>query len=1213
MKRITSLLLIIVALCGFGAIVSKAAELQPIAFPFIGRWQPASDPVLIDDYGLQDIQNMRRSGKQFKGISGHTIINATSISAAPYFINGFHFRKDQPSESHVLVVAADTATPTASYLYRNTTAIPGAGDFSPFILHTDASDGIGAGRFSVAPQGNMVYANGAETLIWGGNEIEATAVVTSTAALTGTSSSLTNPQDYSDQLRNTRRTAGHTAVFGTVIDSYTKYLLHSDGTDASTIIVDAISTGRVITSAGSAQLDTAQEKFGTASSMYASATTDSISAADNADWDLGAGDFTVDAWVRGSSFATGSGTAVVIHPYMTSAATPYPFVVQQNQYPWEAFDGNVNTVGIVSVYGQYGLDLGAGRAAVATKYTIQAGTTAQGNQPKSWTFSGSNGGSWTTLHTQTNITSWTSQEVKTYTFANSTAYRYYWLYPTASNGTYVSVAEIQIYAAPYSNGTILSQSTTGNLGWGFYASGNALTFSYSTNGTDALSKSVTWFPVASTWNHLAVSRSSADLRFFVNGTQQGATQSLTGITFNNSTTTLVSGAGFNGWIDELRLSKGIARWTSSFAVATEPYGTGSPYWLVGFTRPIQGVKLYVVNPNTTTSTLAVSEWNGVSWTALSPTDNTSVGGISLAQTGTVTWPSTVGTSSQKYISGLPIYWYQFYLSAGAATVYYVTVDAPIQSVKNIWDGRYSYVANCLKWNAVNYIDYTDAVNDETTLTYLDVSSLSTTHNFVAGFSEPMQGVLLRMVAGKENTASATTMTVSAWDGSVWAALSGVFDDTKTSTTSLSQTGVVSWQSPGAGLEYERAIGNSAPIYYYQFKFAAALSANTQIAEIRGIAAPAPVGAYKFSETFQNRLFLFNEAAGEKNKAIYSVENAPDVFNGPGSGSLYFGDNTEIMAAASVYNVFGNSPYDQMIVGKKSEIYRLAGDSPETWNSKRISGNIGVVAPLSMVACEVAGGEDDTRSNVVIWQGDKGFYMTDGALVVPISDDIKCYFDPNDSRYIPTARRSKTVAWYDPLLRAYKALISSGTGQTHHNIELEYSLLTKEWTKIYRANSGGADPLQSGFQVIDTNGIGYTYGGNKSGFLYRLENGDTFAGTNITQYLHTKDLILDTVSPLFRKSTVKYLRTAHKKKAAAIGGGTISVAHYGDQTLTVDNVSNQNVPDPFSMSTAPYNTQSCALGPALYHSFKFTTSDTTAAGGMELIGLGFFAEPHTALR
>jgi hypothetical protein len=28
---------------------------------------------------------------------------------------------------------------------------------------------------------------------------------------------------------------------------------------------------------------------------------------------------------------------------------------------------------------------------------------------------------------------------------------------------------------------------------------------------------------------------------------------------------------FNGWIDEVRISKGIARWTSNFTPPTQPY------------------------------------------------------------------------------------------------------------------------------------------------------------------------------------------------------------------------------------------------------------------------------------------------------------------------------------------------------------------------------------------------------------------------------------------------------------------------------------------------------------------------------------------------------------------------------------------------------------------------------------------------------------------
>jgi hypothetical protein len=33
---------------------------------------------------------------------------------------------------------------------------------------------------------------------------------------------------------------------------------------------------------------------------------------------------------------------------------------------------------------------------------------------------------------------------------------------------------------------------------------------------------------------------------------------------------------FNGWIDEVRISKGIARWTSNFTPPTAPYSVDDP-------------------------------------------------------------------------------------------------------------------------------------------------------------------------------------------------------------------------------------------------------------------------------------------------------------------------------------------------------------------------------------------------------------------------------------------------------------------------------------------------------------------------------------------------------------------------------------------------------------------------------------------------------------
>jgi len=1432
MKKLLAIILILLT---FG--IGIAGEILPIPFAFTGRWQPAADPVLIDDLGLQDIQNMRRSGKHYKGIAGHTIINSTSISAAPVILNGFHFRKDQPQESHVIVVAADSTSPTASYLYRNTTAVPSAGNFSGTILHTDAAVGIGKGRFSNAPAGNMVYANGAETLIWGGNESLPTSFITSTDSLTGTASLLTNPNDYTDQIRNTRQTADQVALVGGGIDAYTVLLLHGNGADESTTFTDSETTPKSVTSAGSTQIDTAQYKFATGSILF-DGTGDYLTTADHSDWNMADGKFTIDFWVRfnelpedgesmilfsqssdadnsavfslgytavvgGNEYpeaqssdyvlATSSVSTATNAPYFatdpaksltgsatsttwvseTSATTNQRFHIDigtaavvtriyyenyhdsggdtdkgvQNFTLWGhngtgviasggsiTYSGgykihtftssgtfSVTRVGNVSIHahgggggggGGGGIETTGGTGSAGNASSVGAIISAAGGGGGTGGF-GSDGGSvagtvgstggnglggtggyagggtaehgdaiggaggpggdadiehemtigshvvtigsggtggtagggvgstataggagtkgvviiqypsdpvFTTLTYGTD-TGWTQLATSQNSFdehaaadaadpkyidvTNPTAYRYYAIKCVNNYGDATSMGLRHV--------VLLSETTPAV---------SSFTLSLKTAGETATPINAVEWPsgaVVNTWYHIALIRGWGGVAnswtVTLNGTNLGVTTLAT--TYPDVAAALQIGSGatgiaFNGWIDELRISKGVARWVANFVPPTFAYRTGSSYWVVGSMRPLQGVKFYVSEKNTTTSTIAAKEWNGVSWTTLTVTDNTSLNGVTLAQTETVKWASTVDSSKVKYISGLSLYWYQFSISSGSATIYYTTVDAPMQEIRNIWNGSESYVGKCLKYNGTTFIDYTDEVNDEdATNSYADFSSMTTAHYILLGFPTPQQGFNFTFVAGQENSTAATTMTISYWDGQAWTATSALSDGTATTTTAFSKGGTASFQSPGGGVDFARAISDEVPLFYYKITFATTLDAAVKVGEIRGIAAPPAMAPYKFSETFRNRLFLFNEAHGDKNKTAYSGENTPDIFNGWDSGYLYFGDNTELIAAAQVYNIFRTAATDQLIIMKKNETYRLAGDDPSTWLVQRMSANIGCVAPLSVVVCDVAeGSEEGIKRQVVVWQSDKGFVLSDGAAVVNISSDIECYFDPLDSRYIPTARRSKTVAWYDTSTGSYKALISSGATALSHNIELEYSLKSKEWTKIIRANASGADPLQSGFQVFDTDGLSYTYGGNSGGYLYRLENGSTFAGTAITQILHTKDMILDSQAPLFRKSTVKHMRTVLKKKT---GGGSITVAHYGDQVLTVDGTSNQAVPDAINMATAPYNTQSCALGPALYHSLKFTLSGSTISGGMELTGLGLWVEPFTAIR
>lgn len=86
------------------------------------------------------------------------------------------------------------------------------------------------------------------------------------------------------------------------IDSYTKLLLHCNGSDASTTFTDSEITPKTMTANGNAQIDTAQSKFGGASGLF-DGTGDTVTTGDNADWDFGTGAFTIDFWVRFNSVA----------------------------------------------------------------------------------------------------------------------------------------------------------------------------------------------------------------------------------------------------------------------------------------------------------------------------------------------------------------------------------------------------------------------------------------------------------------------------------------------------------------------------------------------------------------------------------------------------------------------------------------------------------------------------------------------------------------------------------------------------------------------------------------------------------------------------------------------------------------------------------------------------------------------------------------------
>jgi hypothetical protein len=146
---------------------------------------------------------------------------------------------------------------------------------------------------------------------------------------------------------------------------------------------------------------------------------------------------------------------------------------------------------------------------------------------------------------------------------------------TANFGSGPFTAELWIYFNNAS-GTqyALSNYQNSSIGWGLGISSGNFAF-WATGDTPDISTST---PAATgTWYHLAVSGQSGAIRLFLNGTQIGST--FTGTPSLDSTLPLRVGDGqgaasplpLNGYIDDLRITKGVARYTASFTAPTAAF------------------------------------------------------------------------------------------------------------------------------------------------------------------------------------------------------------------------------------------------------------------------------------------------------------------------------------------------------------------------------------------------------------------------------------------------------------------------------------------------------------------------------------------------------------------------------------------------------------------------------------------------------------------
>lgn len=125
-------------------------------------------------------------------------------------------------------------------------------------------------------------------------------------------------------------------------------------------------------------------------------------------------------------------------------------------------------------------------------------------------------------------------------------------------------------------------NNAGNLSYLLFLDSNTLGFFASSNGTsfDIASNVSMGTATQNTWVHFAASRSGSSIRLFRNGTLINTVTS--SATIYTGTTNLYIGSSdsgglnFNGYIDDLRITKGYARYTANFTPPTQALSDTGP-------------------------------------------------------------------------------------------------------------------------------------------------------------------------------------------------------------------------------------------------------------------------------------------------------------------------------------------------------------------------------------------------------------------------------------------------------------------------------------------------------------------------------------------------------------------------------------------------------------------------------------------------------------
>jgi hypothetical protein len=612
--------------------------------------------------------------------------------------------------------------------------------------------------------------------------------------------------------------------------------------------------------------------------------------------------------------------------------------------------------------------------------------------------------------------------------------------------------------------------------------------------------------------------------------------------------------------------------SENIATLKRSASTGSVTCYIVNTLPIEAFKLYIESANTrAAATVLVDYWTGSSYTPVtSLSDSTYSGGIPLAQTGTISFDSTEDTAKVKIFEGIMGYFYRLTIpdATDTCTISRITITEPFQKLRDIWDGNPRRILSFQVGTGTIFTDgttnvfedqfiYDDSTGfDESSYVNLDNKGGLGSH-FVLGFQERQMGVYMKFIPGKENTLANATLAVYYWNGETWQAVTDLVDSTFTDSKTFRQSGQVTWAPQDRNVEFKTTVSTQTvaiadPLYYYKFETSIAVqgaSDRVLVYYIAGIPAQVDISNYKFALNAQERLWLFNDQAGDKNSALVSNQNTLNVFNGDDSRSgdrFFFGNDDDVLAATELHIKSTEGSLSNILVLKNNSTYLIDGFNPDTWRIIQVSDRIGCNAPLTLDNSSIGLEFSPLQGKqVAVWQGNGGIYAWDGTSILSLSDSVKNYFDQTRTESIKLSRASESRGFFevnDGNHYYHWLFTSNATTTNHFDSEVIFDFRHQGWFEMDRAGR----PLQAGTVVIATDtGVTYSYGAIDTGQICRLHNGNDFAGGNITATFSTGEIPLS--GSVMQETKLRYLRLITGSKATTTNN--IQITHYVDGNNT----------------------------------------------------------------